>query len=228
MREAEGLAGGRQRGEALTSAVAGGAEGARRRGRPPWPGQIRDPPRAVAPGPPRAPLLPASPYPETWTPAPCSGHPRGSPGGDPGTSSPPSSVGEPSFYKGAREVRFGEDADWPRLGCCGACGICALSAAFSQNRTRAQPGVVGSGSKGSSTGSPGGDRGGWRARKPPPPSASQSHFPVPGRSGPHRRPPARPRRAHVSFSPPFFAVVIEDDRIDDVLKNMTDKAPPGV
>ena len=25
-----------------------------------------------------------------------------------------------------------------------------------------------------------------------------------------------------------FAVVIEDDRIDDVLKNMTDKAPPGV
>uniref|UniRef100_G3T1S0 Calcium/calmodulin dependent protein kinase II inhibitor 1 n=1 Tax=Loxodonta africana TaxID=9785 RepID=G3T1S0_LOXAF len=27
---------------------------------------------------------------------------------------------------------------------------------------------------------------------------------------------------------PEQAVVIEDDRIDDVLKNMTDKAPPGV
>lgn len=58
MREAEGPAGGRQRGEALTSAAAGGAEGARRRGRRPWPGQIRYPPRAVAPGPPRAPLAP--------------------------------------------------------------------------------------------------------------------------------------------------------------------------
>lgn len=95
---------------------------------------------------------------------------------------------------------------------------------------RPEPGLSlgsgGSGSKGSGTGSPGGDRGGWRARKPP--SLGLPHFPVPGRSGRHRRPPARPRRAHVSFSPPFFAVVIEDDRIDDVLKNMTDKAPPGV
>ena len=42
-------------------------------------------------------------------------------------------------------------------------------------------------------------------------------------------PPLGPNKSpHFCFSPPFFAVVIEDDRIDDVLKNMTDKAPPGV
>ena len=42
-------------------------------------------------------------------------------------------------------------------------------------------------------------------------------------------PPLGPNKsAHFCFSPHFFAVVIEDDRIDDVLKNMTDKAPPGV
>lgn len=42
--------------------------------------------------------------------------------------------------------------------------------------------------------------------------------------------PGEAQRAHFSFSPPpsFFAVVIEDDRIDDVLKTMTDKAPPGI
>lgn len=40
--------------------------------------------------------------------------------------------------------------------------------------------------------------------------------------------PGEAQLADFSFSPLFFAVVIEDDRIDDVLKNMTDKAPPGV
>ncbi|VFV24793.1 Hypothetical predicted protein [Lynx pardinus] len=53
--------------------------------------------------------------------------------------------------------------------------------------------------------------------------------------GKRRRPPPPPTpapreaqaRSRLLFSP-FFAVVIEDDRIDDVLKNMTDKAPPGV
>lgn len=36
---------------------------------------------------------------------------------------------------------------------------------------------------------------------------------------------------HLSFSFPFFLlllVVIEDDRIDDVLKNISEKPPPGV
>lgn len=59
---------------------------------------------------------------------------------------------------------------------------------------------------------------------PPPPTLP----PAPGRNAKRWRPLARPKRAHFSFSSPFFAVVIEDDRIDDVLKNMTDKAPPGV
>lgn len=148
VREAEGPAGGRQRGEALTSAAAGCAEGAAgggaQEGRPPWRGQIPDPPRALspAPGPPRAPLLRAPPYPEPWPPAPRSGHPRGSP-----TRRPwhllPALFCRGAFFlnKCARGGAGGEDAASARLGCGRACGICALSVAFSQNRTWTQPGV---------------------------------------------------------------------------------------
>lgn len=55
------------------------------------------------------------------------------------------------------------------------------------------------------------------------------HLPPPPRRNEMRETPGEAPSALTSpFLPPFLAVVIEDDRIDDVLKNMTDKAPPGV